>query len=489
MLFIVKQRAIALALGASTALMSGATFSSVWVFEPSVSLDLRVDDNFYLVPIENGSLTALRAVGDLGFSRRTQTSSITGLARIDSLLTSESQIGDGGLDSNKILRIENRFRGPRSRSGFSLGFTEDTPSRDIAADISDEASSATDTTVLETQSFSSNVDRLESVVGFFYDYDVTRRLEFGVDVKGTLVSHDLPSAQDAIFDRYLELFKNGLIEGEPLGFNEVTIDDVGVFSPTGELDDYREIELTLGQRYKLTPISTFTSTLRFSRNEADVEPATSFPFEALIPDAQVPEIRRQPRQETINTTNRLTLGYERFITPVLQIGIDVGAYLNTSETNDTRPDVAVIEDETDGWLAGISADYDAGLTRFNASFKVDVQPSSAGAAVETNELIGVVRRTLTPRLSVSMQARAFEPDRLRANADPVDGDRFARRFISFEPRVRWQYARNWTVSAAYRYRRQKALVDPAPAQSNAVLFAVTYTPPSKVRDAARARGL
>jgi len=125
------------------------------------------------------------------------------------------------------------------------------------------------------------------------------------------------------------------------------------------------------------------------------------------------------------------------------------------------------------------------LTRYEARFRVDVQPSSSGSQVETQELIGEIYRELSPDLNVSLRSRAYEPDRLGANEE----DRFARRFISIEPKVNWQFSRNWTVSAAYRYRRQKARVDPISAESNAVLFALTYTPPSALRDAAQANGL
>jgi hypothetical protein len=45
------------------------------------------------------------------------------------------------------------------------------------------------------------------------------------------------------------------------------------------------------------------------------------------------------------------------------------------------------------------------------------------------------------------------------------------------------------VGAAYRYRRQKAQIDPVSAESNAILLSLKYTPPSEIRDAAQANGL
>ena len=180
-------------------------------------------------------------------------------------------------------------------------------------------------------------------------------------------------------------------------------------------------------------------------------------------------------------------------------------YTDTSEFSDTSffdglPEALIEQDgpleelftelnaeqiENDGFLASTSLVYDAGATRYSARFAVDVLPSSVGSRVETNELTGQLDHKLSRRLDFSLRARAFEPDRLGATPD----NDFARRFISFEPRIQWKYTRNWTVSAAYRYRRQRARSAPESAESNAVLFAIKYTPPSKIRDRAAANGL
>ena len=94
-----------------------------------------------------------------------------------------------------------------------------------------------------------------------------------------------------------------------------------------------------------------------------------------------------------------------------------------------------------------------------------------------------VNRVINRRLNVSLRGRAFAPDRLGA----IETDQFSRRFISFEPRVDWQYSRSWAVAASYRYRRQKSRLDVESADSNAILFSITYTPPSEVRDLANSK--
>ncbi|MGQ7845459.1 hypothetical protein ACUNV4_13330 [Granulosicoccus sp. 3-233] len=490
-------------LSLSASLVSLPAVADVWVFEPSISLDQRFDDNYYLIPAGDGSLSATRAVGELGLSRESQATSYRGLVRVDGLLTTSNDNGDEGLDSNQIAAAEAVHRTARSRYGVLVTFTQDTPSRDIAADLSDSSSLASDTGLDLTQS--SNVARQEWVIEPSFEYDLTRRLAFDSQLTYTTVDHDLPDPQDAIYRRYIDTFPrsaDGSFDGVPLSYNEVTIDDVGsVFTPSGELDDFEEAELEMGFRYKYTPITTFSVTASYSHYTAEVEPDTLafIPFEDLISDPDEKDIRRKARRDSISTTATFKLGIERFLTRTLLLGVDGGVYTNTTDLSDTlratdipeggspipQESLDALETETDGWLASVSLTYDAGVTRYAGKFAVDVEPSSSGTQVETHELTGTLDRVLSPRLNLSVRARAYEPDRLGA----ISNDRFARRFISFQPKIEWKASRNWTVSAAYRYRRQKAQIDPVSAESNAILLALKYTPPSEVRDAAEANGL
>ena len=483
-------------LGLTASLVSLPATADVWVFEPSVSLDQRFDDNYYLLPAVDGTLHATRLVGELGLSRESQATSYSGLVRIDSLLTTTNDNGDEGLDSNQIAIFEAIHRSARARYGFAIDYTRDTPSRDIASDLDLDS---TDTSFDSTED--SSVARQEIIIEPSYQYDLTRRLAFDSTVTFTAVDHDLPDAQDTIYERYIDSFPltaDGNFDGTPLSFDEVTIADTGPFTPSGELDDYQEAEVDFGFRYKYTPITTLTATASYSHYTAEVEPDpfAVIPFEDLVSDPDEKDIRRKPKRDSISTTATFKLGFERSLTPNLLLGVDGGVYTNTTDLTDTlraedRPNEdiserqAALETDEDGWLASISLNYDAGVTRYAAKFAVDVVPSSSGSQVETNELIGTLSHTLSPRLNLTVRASAYEPDRLGAIAE----DTYARRFISFQPKIEWKAARNWTVSAAYRYRRQKAQIDPVSAESNALLFALKYTPPSEVRDAAAANGL
>jgi len=504
-----------------------SALADVWVFEPSISLDQRFDDNFYLNPAAPGSLSATRAVGDLGLSRKGSAYSITGLARLDTLLVSNTDVSEEGLDSNGILIFDASRRTARSRYNLLVNYTVDTPSRDIEADISDDGSVGENTSLLVAQSLLSNVARQNLSFEPRFEYDVSRRLEVNTALTYATVAHDLADPNDVIYNEYLERVKRDPERDpdEPLlayGSDEVR-DLVGVFAPVSELDDYRDTKLSLGLRYKLSPITTLSTTASYSRFESDVaaDPATLVdeetqtgivvPFELLTADGDDGNVRRYPRVKSVSSTTRLVVGLERLLTPTLQFTVGGGVYTNTTGFSDSlnanRVDLSSTSAErvgaieqvldtinealnapdttTDGWLGSVGLTYDAGLTRFSGRFAVDVQPSSAGSQVETNQLIGVMQRTLSPRLDFSFYASAFEPDRLKAQTD----NKFSRRYISFQPRIEWKYSRAWTLTAAYRYRRQKSRIDPISAESNALLFAIQYSPPSKIGDAAAANGL
>ncbi|MBX2878587.1 MAG: hypothetical protein KTR32_01585 [Granulosicoccus sp.] len=499
---LIRQSGATLALGISVFMFSQLATADIWIVEPSVALDQRIDDNYYLLPDSGSTLGATRAVGDVGLSRESEIAAVRGRVRADALLTTENDVGDRDLDYNALVAFDAKFRLERSRYGVLVSLKQDTPSRDIAADISDANSVATDTGLTITQSLSSNVARRELVLKPNFQYDVTRRLLFDTNATFSKVAHDLPSSQDAIYQQYLSLIAAGAIEGDPEPYGQIGIEDLQttgpgseVFSPTGELDDYVESKIELGLRYKLDPISTFSATAGLGRFVADVEidPAVQVQEEDFMPDPAVPQIRRKPRRESIATTRTIKLGYERFLRPNLQLAVNGGLYTNNTDDTDTlRPDDVTflgtekeLEIKTNGWLASVGLNYNSGTTRYAGKFAVDVQPSSSGAQVETNELTGELFRILSPRTTFSFRARAYEPDRLGALRE----DRFSRRFISFEPKLQWRFTRNWTLITAYRYRRQKARVDLVSAESNAVLLSVKYTPPSEIRDAARASGL
>jgi len=211
-----------------TAASTSSLFADVWVFEPSVTLGQRFDDNYYLETAGGSSLSATRGIGQLILSRESAAASFRGLARIDGLLTASDENRNDGLDSNQLFGFDAKLRTARSRYGIGFGFKQDTPSRDIVSDLLDESAVPTDTGLTVSQS--NNVNRKEITLKPYFEYDVSRRVVVSSRLTATSVKHDLPDPQDAIYRQYIDSFPrndDGSLIGTPLSFNEVTIADVG----------------------------------------------------------------------------------------------------------------------------------------------------------------------------------------------------------------------------------------------------------------------
>lgn len=461
--------------------------ADVWVFEPSAAIDQRFDDNYTIDPDEPEAVSATRVVGTLGLSREAPAASFTGLVRVDGLITQSNRESDE-LSSNQVFFLNSEFRRARSQYGIGLNFKQDTPSRDISADITDISSVASDTGASVTQD--QNVGRKRWVVNPNWQYNISRLTTLETELTYTQVSHELPSPAEAR-QAQLTLAKQNDPDNE-----ELSVDNLGVFAVANELDDFREIAFDMGIKRKLSPITTISFFAGYSDYAAQVEPSddVNVQFEDLIQDSDDREIFRKPKRNAYSNTTKFRVGYDRAFTPTLNLGFQVGIYTtNIDESDllrDTDPDKFTTEEarqaarnnrirKQSGYLANITVTKNTGITRYTGKFGVDVLPSDVGSQVESLEAVGDLFRELGPLLDFSFRVRAYEPDALNASNDSD----FARRFLSIEPKLIWRFTRAWTVAGSYRYRRQKSQTDTNSGQSNAVLFSLKYTPPSAIRDA------
>jgi hypothetical protein len=513
MLFSVTGVAVAASGFLLLCLTATAAHADVWVFEPAIAIDQRFDDNYRIRPQRSSTVNpdtgevvvdvehqakepvnATRIVGSLGLSRESAKTVIKGIARIDGLLTeSKAESVSDGLSSNQLLFLDYTFNDVRTTYGIGFDFTQDSPSRDISADITDEGVTASDTGASTTQGTA--VNRQRYALNPNWRYELTRRATLDADVIYTQVDHDLASVDDLKLDRFLSI---------PEGTRPETPDDLGPFRVGNELDGYNETALKLGVRYKLSPISTLTFSAGYSDYHTDIEiDAADFvaiPFNAEIPDPRDPDIRRLPRRERQASTSTFRLGYERAFSQTLTIGLELGVFETITDNTDLyqesdesvdEPDRLLLSDtgrmnlleegeaKEQGYLTKLTVRKDTDITRYSLKMGVDVLPSDVGSQVEALEVIGDMVREIGPLLDFSFRVRAYEPDSFNSSND----DEFKRRFLSLEPRLIWRYTRAWTLAAAYRYRRQKSQTRLESGESNALLFSLKYTPPSAIRDA------
>lgn len=475
---------------ALTALLLTPAFvqADVWVFEPSAALDLRLDDNYTINTTAPESVTATRVVGSLGLSRESQNTAFKGLLRVDGLLQ-ESENTSNELTSNQIIYLDSKVSSERTVYGVGINYKQDTPSRDISADITDVSATAADTGASVTQD--QNVGRARLAITPNFEYKLSRRTTLDANLTYTQVEHELPSVEDVLLDKWVA--ENGDVPPP----SDLSVNTFGRFKVEDELDDFKESALTFGVKHSLSPLVTLSASVSYKDYQSQVEvndQIVQVSEQDEIPDPDVFDIRRKPRRDSKSTTVTVNFGYERALSPTLKLGFSVGAYTLEKDDSDLiRPDdatwiggddlateIANLTSTEQGWLGGITVSKITGVTRYSARFGVDVLPSDVGSQVESLDLVGDLVRELSPRMDFSFRARAYEPDAINA----IGADEFSRRFVSFEPKIIWEYSRAWTVAGSYRYRRQKSRADTESGESNAVLLSLKYTPPSAIRDAA-----
>jgi len=437
---------------ALTVLSPTLAIADVWVWEPSAALDLRVDDNYTINTQVADPVNATRLVGSLGLSRESQATTIKGLLRVDGLLQ-QSENESSELSSNKIVFFDTKFNSERLVYGFGLNYKQDTPSRDIAADITDPSVTAADTGASVTQD--TNLGRERFVFSPNLSYKLTRRTSFDARLTYTKIEHELPTPAEAIAAQW------ALANGGGTPPANLSLADVGgVFTVEDELDDFEESAISFGLKHSLSPLVDLTASVSFKAYSAGVEldktlvgipPDPSAADSPLIPDPNENNIYRKPRRDSKSNTTTVVLGYERSLSPTLKIGINAGAYMVEKDDTDfirdgddviaTPEDIADLTGSENGWLGGITLSKNTSITRYTARFGVDVLPSDIGSQVESLDITGDVLRKLSPRMDFAFRARAYEPDTIRAR----EVDKFSRRFISFEPKIIWEYNRAWTV--------------------------------------------
>lgn len=454
--------------------------ADVWVFEPSVGLDQRFDDNYRLEPFRERGVASTRAIASGELSRESKTFAFRGQARVDALVAVNEDIDDE-LSSNQVLFFDARRLQPRSTFGVTFTFKRDTPSRDISADITDLSQTASDTGASVTQD--ENVSRKRFVLNPEFSYKLSRLSQVTFGLTYTDVQHGLPSVQDAIDRQVAATIANEnapqeLVDALLALDRPAEINDIGRFTIADELDDFTESLVEINYRRQFSRIDTFTSLVSFSAFEAQSE-VVDTPEIDRDPDPRQENILRNPRVATTVDTIRLVLGYERLFSPTLTGGIQVGYFTADSDSFGEQS-------TNDGYTLVLSAAKNAGIHQFKGRFGIEVFPSDIGDVVESLEAIGDYQRQMTRLATFHLRLRAFEPD---AVSDNNNSDRFARRFFSMEPKVIWGFKRGWTAAGAYRYRRQKSQAETKSGESHALLFSINYSPPSAIADARRKEGV
>jgi hypothetical protein len=133
------------------------------------------------------------------------------------------------------------------------------------------------------------------------------------------------------------------------------------------------------------------------------------------------------------------------------------------------------DDTVNGWLA------DLGFTRVDENGSLSfgggrqIRPSGAGELAVSDRIYADYSRQLSERwnagLSASWSDNRYPFDEGKATVVYGDYSQF-----QVAPRVSYQLAPEWRVSASYRYRQQERDTDGDSAESNAVFLTIGYVP-------------
>ena len=398
------------------ALLSGlpaVTLAEGWVLEPSVTLDVGYDDNYGMDVSDPQSVAVTKGTVELALRRESTAHYFRGGLLADAVAYHGD---DDSVDpnSNQVAHFSTTFIRPRSRWGANFRYRRDTLLREAIANADDiiDADPDQDATVDQLL----DVTRQRLYFRPFYQYNLSRRTDFGVDYQLSGVEHDK---------------------------NDDEAEDV---------QDYTNQGINFNVGHKLTPLDKIVGKAGFSFFTTDIADGD---------------------QESEFTTTYLRVGYERSLSPTFTVGGDLGYRI----TEFTEGDEDV---EKDGPVASLSAVKTTGLTRFELRAGLELYPSSIGQVVQTQELVANVTRDLSELMKFSLQSRFYENTALSGDETVfVVGDianaNNDRRSMTIRPEIRWKIDREWTLGAAYRYRREKLESKPTSAEGNALLFSVKYT--------------
>ncbi len=166
-------------------------------------------------------------------------------------------------------------------------------------------------------------------------------------------------------------------------------------------------------------------------------------------------------------------GFTRAQSEQLQFRALAGvSYTKTDETTTVGPLEIDSSDDNFGFTFVASADYVFDeRTSFGISASQAIEPSADGDLVERRRANVSATHQWGPLLSFQLSAFYI------GNRDAGGKTTSDRDFFNVEPSVRWRMARDWFLSARYRYRTEKKGDRDDWVDGNGVFLAITYQAP------------
>ena len=130
----------------------------------------------------------------------------------------------------------------------------------------------------------------------------------------------------------------------------------------------------------------------------------------------------------------------------------------------------MLKEESFGFLSDTVIKYKGENYLLTFNLNRSLAPSSRGQLNEQNRIGLNLNYDISERLSTRIQGNYQTSESASSNADETR----TRKNLSLQSSLNWKMARDWTISASYRYQQQDRDVENSKAASNSLMLSINY---------------
>lgn len=226
---------------------------------------------------------------------------------------------------------------------------------------------------------------------------------------------------------------------------------------------YRTVSATLGKQ-----ISELDQVFLYGGYSDYEVPYTSFNSETRSLQGGFTRNFSETTKGTLQVGRRWTESFRK------SGGLDCGLEISTAGGVDCLYYIIVTQDiitESTGSVFTGSLETKTESTDWNLSLNRSLDPSGSGGQVERDQFKFTFNKRLSPRAGVNINGSALKSRAQEGNILSSD-----RTFYDFGPGTYWQWTREWSIGANYRYARVKRANESDVADSNSLNLWLTYRP-------------
>jgi hypothetical protein len=131
----------------------------------------------------------------------------------------------------------------------------------------------------------------------------------------------------------------------------------------------------------------------------------------------------------------------------------------------------LVKSEGFGFLSDTAIKYKGENYLVDFNFSRSLVPSSRGNLNEQNRVSLSLRYDMTKRLSTRVRGSYQNSESASSNSDETR----IRENLLLQSSLNWKMARDWTISASYRYRQQDRGTENSKAASNSFMLSINYS--------------